>query len=302
MRLLGRILLWLVTIIAGLIILVLLSISIDGLIGGGRVEQLTNITIPNPNGPPIRAFVARPATPGPHPAVIMIHEWWGLKAEIVGKAEALAAEGYVVIAPDTFRGSSTSLIPRAIYQVSTIPPEQVNSDLNAVFAWLSDQADVLPDKIGIMGFCYGGRTSLLYSLHNANIAATAIFYGMATTDPNELRSLPAPVLGIFGGADNSIPVEEVRALESGLDQAGIPNQISIYDGQPHAFVTGIEAIRQGGPQQQAWNELLAFLSDTLQQTESAFIPPQQRPVWQHVSSTLTWLGTLHHRFVCGLEG
>lgn len=301
MRRLGRILLGVVGLVGGLALLLVLSIPFDALIGGGRVAALTNTTIANPAGPPVRAFVARPAGPGPHPAVIMIHEWWGLRAEIVGKAEALAAEGYVVVAPDTFRGSSTGWIPRAIYQVSTTPVERVNTDLDAVFAWLAAQPDVQPTRIGIMGFCYGGRAALLYSLHNSAIAATGIFYGMATTDPNRLQELPAPVLGIFGGADASIPLEEVRALEAGLAQAGIPHTISIYPDQPHAFVGDIEQIRQGGPQQEAWNELLAFLRATLQEGTGQTGSPARHPAPAGASPAATFFGALHHRFVCGLE-
>lgn len=300
MRILRRILIWSVGGLVGLILLLVLSIPIDALLGGGRVDALTNTRIPHNNGPEIAAYVARPETPGPHPAVIMIHEWWGLKEEITGKADALAQEGYVVIAPDTFRGNSTNWIPRAIYQVSSTPPEQVNSDLDAVFAWLAVQPDVLADRIAVMGFCYGGRTSLLYSVHNSQIAATGIFYGMATVTPAELATLPGPVLGVFGGADTSIPLEEVRALEDGLSQANIPHQISIYDGQPHAFVTSIEAIRQAGPQQDAWNELLGFLRQTLQETDTPFVPSMNHPSPLDIfADTTTLVGLAHHRFVCG---
>lgn len=263
MRLLRRILLVVVGVPLALILLLALSIPFDALIGGGRVPALVNTSIPNPSGPAISAYVARPGTPGPHPAVIMIHEWWGLKPEITGKAEALAAEGYVVVAPDTFRGSSTSWIPRAIYQVSTLDPAQVNGDLDAVFAWLAAQPDVIPERIAVMGFCYGGRTSLLYSLHNNSVAATGIFYGMAASSPEQLRALNGPVLGIFGGADSSIPLAEVDELKANLEAAGVPHQFTVYAGQPHAFVTSIEAIRAGGPQGEAWAELLGFLEGAI---------------------------------------
>lgn len=264
MRLLKRIVLWALGIVAALVLLLAGSVIVDSLIGGGRLEPLVNTRVPNPAGPEVRAYVARPSTPGPHPAVIMIHEFWGLKPDIVGKAAALAAQGYVVIAPDVFRGSTTSWIPRAIYQVVSTPEQQVDSDLDAVFAWLAAQPDVRPDKIAIMGFCFGGGTSLRYSLSNPKLAATAVFYGSTIADPARLKALPGPFLGIFGGADNSIPVDGVRAMQAAMDQAGVPNQISIYDGQPHAFVKSIEEIRQGGPQQQAWDELLAFLKQNLQ--------------------------------------
>ncbi len=288
--------LWVAGAVAALVLIIALSIPFDGLIGRGRVDALTNTSIPNPAGPPVRAFVARPDTPGPHPAVIMIHEWWGLRDDVVGKAEALAAEGYVVVAPDTFRGASTAWIPRAIYQVSTVPPEQARADIDAVYSWLASQSDVRADKIAVIGFCYGGRTSLLYSLHNENIAATGIFYGMADTSAAELARLRGPVLGIFGGADSSIPLVEVEALRANLAAADVEHTISIYPDQPHAFVTDIAAIRAGGPQQQAWNELLGFLGAALQDGT----PPAARQLPAGGAAPASLLGALHHRFVCGV--
>lgn len=297
MRLIGRILLWSLLFVAALAVLLALSIPADALLGRGRVGALTNTAIPGAQGgPEVRAYVARPTTPGPWPAVIMIHEFWGLREEIVGKADDLAAEGYLVVAPDTFRGGSTGWIPRAIFQTVTTPPEQVNADLDAVYAWLAAQPDVDPQRIAIMGFCYGGRTSLLYSVHNPGVAATAIFYGMADTTPEQLRPLRGPVLGIFGGADNSIPIDEVRALETNLNAAGVTNTISIYEDQPHAFVGSMAEIAAGGPEQEAWNELKAFLAAALQgaPAPSGHTPPAP------IANVTTLLGALHHRFVCGL--
>jgi len=240
----------------------------DGLLGQGRLDALAHTRIPNAGGPEVRAYVARPQAPGPHPAVIMIHEFWGLKPEILGKADALAEEGYIVVAPDLFRGSTTSLVPRAIFQVVSNPPAQINADLDAVFAWLSSQPDVRADRIAIMGFCFGGGASLRYSLTNSRIAATAIFYGSVIGDAGQLAALPGPVLGIFGGADVSIPLSEVQAFEAGLQQAGVPHEITVYEGQPHAFVTSMEEIRRGGVQQQAWNQFLAFLNRSLRSEQS----------------------------------
>jgi carboxymethylenebutenolidase len=269
MKWLKRIGLGLLVIILSLIVIVGLSIIVDGLIGSERIDSVTNVTIPGINGgPDVKAFVAKPEGPGPFPVVIMIHEFFGLNESIVGKAEGLAEEGYLVIAPDTFRGSTTSWIPRAIYQVITNSPENVNTDLDSVFAWLETQPEVDPERIGTAGFCYGGRASLLYSLHNQDIATTVVFYGSAETDPEVLKSLPGPVLGIFGGEDMSIPVADVKAFEAGLNEAGIPNEITIYEGQPHAFVTDIESIRAGGVQAEAWNQMLDFLEKNLKNPDS----------------------------------
>jgi carboxymethylenebutenolidase len=264
MKFLKRILLGIVLLIAGLTIFLVGSIAVDSLVGANRLEALTNTIIPGVNGEPdVLAYVAKPDGEGPFPVVMMIHEFYGLNESIIGKAKGLAQEGYVVVAPDTFRGSTTSWIPRAIYQVVSTKPEAVNADLDSVFAWLESQPDVDIDRIAIAGFCYGGRTSLLYSLHNDRLAATVVFYGSPETDPAVLRTLPGPVLGIFGGADQSISQEEVKAFENGLIEAGIRHEITVYDGQPHAFVTDIDSIRAGGVQGQAWAQMLAFLNENL---------------------------------------
>lgn len=263
MRILRRIVSGVAIAIAVILALLFGSIAIDALVGANRLDPLTNTVIPGADGRAVRAYVARPATPGPHPTVIMIHEWWGLREEIVGKADALAAEGYLVVAPDVFRGSTTNWIPRAIFQVATTPAAQVDADLDTVYAWLADQPEVAIDRVAIMGFCFGGGTALRYSLHNPAMAATAVFYGSTIADVERLRMLNGPVLGIFGGADTMIPLTEVRQFEQALDQAGVAHQISVYEGQPHAFVTSIEAIRAGGAPQQAWDELRAFLRTNL---------------------------------------
>jgi carboxymethylenebutenolidase len=167
-----------------LILILPLSIVVDSLAGKIRIDELTNTTIPGVDGAPdVRAYVAAPEGEGPFPTVIMIHEFYGLNESITSKADLLAQEGYLVIAPDTFRGQTTPLIPRAIYLVSTTDQEDVYADLNSVYAWLESQPNVDAARIGIAGFCYGGRVSLLYSLRNSRLAATVVFYGSSETDP-----------------------------------------------------------------------------------------------------------------------
>lgn len=269
MKLIKRLIYGFLFLFVALIIFLVGSVLVDFAVGGDRLESLADSIIPGANSEPdVLAYVAKPDGDGPFPAVIMIHEFYGLNESIIGKAEGLAQEGYYVVAPDTFRGSTTAWIPRAIYQVISTPPERVNADLDSVYAWLASQPEVDRDRIAIAGFCYGGRTSLLYSLHNDNLAATVVFYGSPEIDPETLKHLPGPVLGIFGGADQSIPVEEVRAFENGLEAAGVPHEITIYEGQPHAFVTDIESIRAGGAQGEAWEQMLAFLDETLKNGSS----------------------------------
>jgi carboxymethylenebutenolidase len=264
MKLLKRVLLGILIFLVAFVVLLAASIVIDYAVGGDRLDKIANVTLPGTNGgPDVRAYVAKPEGKGPFPTVIMIHEFWGLNDSIVGKADLLAEEGYLVIAPDTFRGSTTGWVPRAIFQVIYSKPEKVNADLDSVYAWLESQPDVDGGRIAILGFCYGGRTSLVYSLHNNQLAATVIFYGFPETDPEILKTLPGPVLGIFGAADPSIPVEQVNAFDAALTEAGVPHEITIYDGQPHAFVKDAQGIRAGGAQGEAWNQMLVFLEENL---------------------------------------
>ncbi|NWG33741.1 MAG: dienelactone hydrolase family protein [Chloroflexi bacterium] len=270
MKIIKRILVGFLSLLGGLALFLVFSVAVDALLDGGRLDAVTNTVIPGVNGEPdVRAYVAKPEGEGPFPAVIMIHEFFGLNESIVSKADLLAQDGYLVVAPDTFRGSTTAWIPRAIYQVITARQENINADLDSVYAWLETQPDTAINRIAIAGFCYGGRTSLTYSLHNNRLAATVIFYGSPETDPAVLANLPGPVLGIFGSADQSIPLTQVTAFEKGLEAAGIPHQITVYDGQPHAFVQDAEGIQAGGAQAEAWNEMLTFLEQTLNSGSSS---------------------------------
>lgn len=264
MKVLKRVLLGILILFITLIVFLAGSIAVDALTGADRLDNLANNVIPGSGGAPdVRAYVAQPEGERPFPTVIMIHEFWGLNESIISLANLLAEEGYLVVAPDTFRGSTTSWVPRAIFQVISTKPENINTDLDSVYAWLESQPDVDPDRIAIAGFCYGGRTSLVYSLHNNQLAATVVFYGSPETDPAVLEALPGPVLGIFGSADQSIPVEQVNAFEAALTEAGVPHEVTIYEGQPHAFVQDATGVKAGGAQGEAWNQMLAFLETNL---------------------------------------
>jgi carboxymethylenebutenolidase len=273
MKIVLRILAWLVGIIVVLAVALVLSVVIDATQDGRRLEGLTNTQIGD-----VRAFVAKPSGLGPFPAVVMVHEFWGLRQEIVDKANLLAKEGYVVIAPDTYRNQRTDWIPRAIFLSASTPKDRVNEDMNEVFSWLEAQSVVDPKRIAVMGFCYGGTLALNFSLSNPRVAATAVFYGQLVTDAEILKRLPGPVLGVFGGADVSIPLEKVRAFEAGLLAAKIPHEVKIYDGMGHAFVQSVAEIEAGGPQGQAWAQLKAFLNRSLQNRAGSSLTPQLEPL------------------------
>jgi carboxymethylenebutenolidase len=263
MQALSRLVVGLVVALFAVTFGLVLSVPVDAALTRHRVPSLTNAVAPSAGGPDVALYLARPTGEGPFPTVVMLHEFWGLNEELIAKAELLASEGYLVVAPDTFRGGSTSWLPRAIYQSLSTPQARIDEDLDAVHAWLLEHPDVDPARIAVMGFCYGGRAALRYSLHNPTLAATAVFYGRPVTDVERLRQLRGPVLGVFGSADRQIPVSEVRAFDEALSQAGVRHQVSLYEGQGHAFVSSVEAIREGGAPLRAWNELIGFLERTL---------------------------------------
>ena len=267
-RKIGRITLWVVGIFLAIVLVLAafltVSIAWDRRGSTSRLDSVANTTIPGNGGPAVRAYVATPSTPGPHPVVVMIHEFWGLNPDIVSKADLLAEEGYLVVAPDVMRGSTTGYIPSAIYQVISTPADEVNQDLDAVIAWAGTAPDADPRRIGIVGFCFGGRSSLLYSLHNPTLQATAVFYGEPVTDPARLAKLEGPVLGIFGGADASIPLANVKAFGAALVEAGVESTVTVYPDQPHAFVENAEGIKTDPAQAAAWAEMLGFFGGALQ--------------------------------------
>lgn len=259
MNIVKRIFLGLLIVIGVVVLLVAASVAVDALIGGSRVPSLTNTAVPNSAGQPVAAYLARPAGDGPFPTVIMLHEFWGLKAEIIEKADALAAEGYLVVAPDMYRGQTTTWLPRAIYLALTVPESQVLSDLDLVFDWLQEQPEVDPERIVVMGFCYGGGKALQYSLRNDKLAGTGVFYGALESDPDILRRLSGPVLGVFGAEDRAPSPAQVEQFSAGLEAAGIEYEITVYDGVGHAFVTDMAAIRRGGAPGAAWSQFVNWL-------------------------------------------
>ena len=255
--------------IVGLFLAGVFSIIAIDTVAGELATEYTNVTYPAEDGTTLNGYLATPEGEGPFPGVIMVHEWWGLNAEIVEMADRLAEQGYVVLAPDTYRGPTTRQVPRAIFLRVTVPEDRVDADMQAAFDYLAGREDVSADRIGVMGFCYGGGVALRHGVRNAEIAAVINLYGDTITDSENFGTLPesgAPVLGIFGSADMQIPVSEVEAFDAALDGAGIPNTVTIYEDMPHAFVQPDNIDEPGAPQD-AWEQIIAFLDETLKTVE-----------------------------------
>ena len=201
------------------------------------------------------------------PAVVMIHEWWGLNDNIKDMADELASEGYVVLAADLYNGEVATTPDKAMQLVGTVRenPEQAISNLQSAVQYLASLPNVNSSRIASLGWCFGGGQSLQLALNSEQnpLAATVIYYGNLVNDTNELSKINWPVLGIFGDQDQSIPVESVNAFEQALNETGITNEIYIYLGVGHAFANPSGDNYAPAEIADAWEKTLAFLKKYL---------------------------------------
>jgi carboxymethylenebutenolidase len=168
----------------------------------------------------IKGFLAEPEGKGPFPAVVVIQEWWGLNDWIKDNAKRLAAQGYVALAPDLYRGKVTTDPQVARQLLGGLPKDRALRDLKAAVDTLAAKDNVKKDRLGSIGWCMGGGYSLQLALHDDRLKACAMCYGAVVTDPEMLRPLQATVLGVFGEEDKGIPPEAVHKFEDALKEAG----------------------------------------------------------------------------------
>ncbi len=203
------------------------------------------------------------------PAVIMVHEWWGINDNIRTMANTLAKQtGFVVLAVDLFKGQSTKDPTQAMKLVKTVTtnPQEALSNLQAAVKYLSSLPFVNSSKIASIGWCFGGGQSLQLALHSNQhpLVASILYYGTPlVTDKQELSNIKWPVLGFFGDHDQSIPLSQIDSFKSALNTDGITNQIYIYKGLGHAFANPSGS--NYAPQQtsDAWDKTLTFLKKYL---------------------------------------
>jgi carboxymethylenebutenolidase len=246
------------------IVLGLLGYALYDINAGTSATELTNIAIEAEDGT-LNAYLAEPAGDGPFPAVLLIHEWWGLRPDIITKADTLAEAGYVVLAVDAYRGRVATSIPGAIINTLNYPQDRIDADMRVFHNHLSQLDQVAADQIAVMGFCFGGRQSVLFAVNNpAAIRAVLTYYGggqpNTETDLQPLADTDIRVLGVFGEQDESIPLADVEQFERALDALNVPVAIEIYAGVGHAFVKDLTGDSTSA---QAWQRGLAFLDETL---------------------------------------
>jgi carboxymethylenebutenolidase len=199
------------------------------------------------------------------PAIIMVHEWWGVNDNIRTMANTLAKQsGYVVLAADLFKGQSTKDPKQAMQLVKIITdnPQQSISNLQAAVKYVSSLPFVDNSKVASIGWCVGGGQSLQLALHSEQhpLVATILYYGTPlVTDKQELSKIKWPVLGIFGDHDQANPLPLINSFKAALDADGITNQIHVYKGLGHAFANPSGANYAPKQTADAWEKTLAFL-------------------------------------------
>ncbi|HEX6738073.1 MAG TPA: dienelactone hydrolase family protein [Vicinamibacteria bacterium] len=211
------------------------------------------------------AFLATPGGKGPSPAVIVIQEWWGLDDWVKDQARALAKEGYVALAPDLYRGKVTNKQEEAHQLMSGLPPDRAMRDLKAAFALLAARPDVKKDRIGVIGWCMGGRYALALAVEEPKLAAVAAYYGAPPTEPAAIARIQAPVLGNYGAEDKGPSPEQVKAFEAELKKAGKKADLKLYEGAGHAFANPNNpwgGYREAAAKD-AWGRTVAFFAANL---------------------------------------
>ena len=193
-----------------------------------------SVTFPSSNGQ-ASGILYLPQSSGPHPAVIVIHEWWGLNDWIKQQASDLASKGYIALAVDLYRGKVADNPDLAHELMRGLPQDQGVGDLDAAFKFLAARPDVKHDRIGAVGWCMGGGYAAGLAVAEPRLRAVAINYGALPTSKDSLAKIHASVLGNFGALDNGIPPAAVHAFEDNMKSLGKPVDAKIYPDAGHAF-------------------------------------------------------------------
>jgi carboxymethylenebutenolidase len=228
----------------------------------GPVLRPGDVTFPS-GSEQVVAYLAKPKGQGPFPALVVIHEWWGLNDQIRGMADLLARQGYLSLAPDLYRGKQTDNPEQAHELMRGLPEDRALRDLAAAVAYLKASPDVKPERIGSVGWCMGGGFSLKLAMAEPSLAACAVYYGAIPTEPESLASIQAPVIGFFGEKDEGIPEASVLDFETAMQKAGKPVQVHIYRNAGHAFANSKSKNFQSLAAEDAWAKLMAFFGKHL---------------------------------------
>jgi carboxymethylenebutenolidase len=214
------------------LILLAIPLLIASLTIPSRAQQA--VTFPSGDGVG-QGLLYLPHGAGPHPALIVIHEWWGMTDWIKQEATHYASDGYVTLAVDLYRGKVATDAEMAHELMRGLPQDQGVRDLTSALTWLSQRKDVDKHRIGAVGWCMGGGFAIQLAVAAPNLKAVAVNYGALPTDKAALASIHAVVLGNFGGLDRGITPDSVHAFATAMQSLGKPVDAKIYPDAGHAF-------------------------------------------------------------------
>ena len=200
----------------------------------------------------------------PLPAIIVIHEWWGLNDNVRAMANRLAAEGYIVLAIDLFGGKVADTASQARQLMISVVenPDLAAENIRQAYDFVDETAGA--PSIGSLGWCFGGGWSLNTAmLFPDKLDASVIYYGQVTEDEDKLRPISAPILGLFAAEDRGIRVESVQAFEQSLERLRKNYEIHIYPDVGHAFANPTGRNYNAEAAEDAWQKTLEFLSQNL---------------------------------------
>ena len=220
----------------------------------------------------IPAYRAHPEKGGPFPVILVVQEIFGVHEHIKDICRRFAKLGYLAIAPELYarQGDVSKITDFAKIiadVVSKVPDAQVMSDLDAAVAWAGESGKGDTSKLGVTGFCWGGRIVWLYAAHNPTLKAGVAWYGRLVGKPDPLHpthpteivaKLKAPVLGLYGGADQGIPNDTVEAMQKALKDADKPSEIVLYPETPHGFYADYRPSYRKDKADLAWKRLLEW--------------------------------------------
>jgi carboxymethylenebutenolidase len=212
----------------------------------------------------VDAVMYTPQGKGPFPALVVIHEYWGLTDWVKEQASKLADQGYVTLAIDLYRGKVGTTPDEAHDLMRGVPEDRASRDLLAASSYLRSQKNVDPRRVGSIGWCMGGGYSLNLALTDPKLKAAVINYGHLATDDAALKKINAAILGIFGGQDRGISVADVNKFEAQLKALGKTAEIHIFPDAGHGFENPNN--KQGyraDDAAQAWKLTVDFLAKNL---------------------------------------
>ena len=216
-----------------------------------------------------KAYLALPEgwRPGA-PAMVVIHEWWGLNSHIKHWADRFTATGRAALAVDLYGGKVASERGEASALMQGVDESKARATLLAAHSFLKDDARVKAGRRGSIGWCFGGAMSLQLALLAPDLDAAVMYYGKPVTDVEQLRRMKAPVLGVFGDRDRAFPPALIAEFEEALAEAGASHAIHRFDAD-HAFANPSGGRYDAAAAAAAWSKVQAFLDEKLPVTPRA---------------------------------